>query len=87
MRTTERVTVTLPVEQAERLRRLASEGGTASVSAYISKAVREQLDKDAALDKLTRLYAERGVTLHAEHHEWARHFLGLEGDTPQVHAS
>jgi Arc/MetJ-type ribon-helix-helix transcriptional regulator len=87
MRTTERVTVTLPVEQAERLRRLASEGGTASVSAYISKAVREQLDKDAALDKLARLYAQRGVTLHAEHHAWARHLLGLEGDTPQVHAS
>lgn len=87
MRTTERVTVTLPVEQAERLRRLAGEGGAESVSDYVSKAVREKLDKDAALGTLARLYAERGVSLHAEHHAWARHLLGLEGDTPQVHTS
>lgn len=86
MRTTERVTVTLPVEQAERLRRLAGEGDAASISAYVSKAVRAQLDKDAALERLTRLYAERGVTLHAEHHVWARQLLGLEGNDPQVHA-
>lgn len=79
--------MTLPVEQAERLRRLAGEGGAKSVSAYISKAVREQLDKDAALDRLTRLYAERGVNLQAGHHAWARHLLGLAGDDPQVHAS
>ncbi len=87
MRTTERVTVTLPVEQAERLRRLAGEGGAGSISAYVSKAVREQLDKDAALDRLTRLYTERGVTLHAEHHAWARHLLGLVGDDSQADVS
>ncbi|MGH3771891.1 MAG: ribbon-helix-helix domain-containing protein [Pseudonocardiaceae bacterium] len=87
MRTTERVTVTLPVEQAERLRRLAGEGGAASVSAYVSDAVRAQLDKDAALERLARLYAERGVTLHAEHHEWARHLLGLEAGDSRAHAS
>ena len=87
MRSTERVTVTLPVEQVQRLRRLAGEGDAASISAYVSKAVRAQLDKDAALDRLTRLYAERGVTLHAEHHEWARHLLGLEETDPQAHAS
>ncbi len=79
--------MTLPAEQAERLRRLAGEGGAGSVSAYVSKAVREQLDKDAALDRLTRLYAERGVTLHAEHHAWARHLLGLAGDDSQAHVS
>lgn len=87
MRTTERVTVTLPVEQAERLRRMAGEGDAASISAYVSQAVREKLDKDAALDGLTRLYAERGVTLEAEHHAWARQLLGLEGSDPQAHAS
>jgi Arc/MetJ-type ribon-helix-helix transcriptional regulator len=87
MRTTERVTVTLPVEQAQRLRRLAGEGDAASVSAYVSKAVRAQLDKDAALERLTRLYAERGVTLHAEHHEWARQLLGLEETDSQAHVS
>ena len=87
MRATERVTVTLPVEQAQRLRRLAGEGGAGSISAYVSKAVREQLDKDAALDRLTHLYAERGVTLHAEHHAWARHLLGLTGDDSQAHVS
>ena len=79
--------MTLPVEQAQRLRRLAGEGDAASISAYVSKAVRAQLDKDAALDRLTRLYAERGVTLHAEHHARARHLLGLEGHDPQVPAS
>lgn len=87
MRTTERVTVTLPVEQAQRLRRLAGEGDAASISAYVSNAVRAQLDKDAALDRLTRLYAERGVTLHAEHHARARHLLGLAGNDPQVPTS
>ena len=87
MRATERVTVTLPVEQAQRLRRLAGDGDAASVSAYVSKAVRAQLDKDAALDKLTRLYAERGVTLDAEHHQWARHLLGLDDTDPQASAS
>ncbi|MGH3824407.1 MAG: ribbon-helix-helix domain-containing protein [Pseudonocardiaceae bacterium] len=87
MRTTERVTVTLPIEQAERLRRLAGEGEAASISAYVSKAVRAQLDKDAALDRLTRLYAERGVALQAEHHAWARHLLGLEETEPQAHTS
>jgi Arc/MetJ-type ribon-helix-helix transcriptional regulator len=87
MRTTERVTVTLPVEQVQRLRRLAGEGDAASISAYVSKAVRAQLDKDAALDRLTRLYAERGVTLHTEHQEWARRLLGLEETDPQAHAS
>ncbi|MBV9013435.1 MAG: hypothetical protein JO272_15590 [Pseudonocardiales bacterium] len=83
MRGTERVTVTLPVEQAEQLRRLAGEGETASISAYVSKAVRAQLDKDAALDRLRRLYAERGVTVGAEHHAWARDLLGLAGTDAQ----
>jgi Arc/MetJ-type ribon-helix-helix transcriptional regulator len=87
MRNTERVTVTLPLEQAQQLRRLAGEGETASISAYVSKAVRAQLDKDAALERLRRLYAERGVTLRPEHHAWARDLLGLEGTDPQVHAS
>lgn len=87
MRTTERVTVTLPIEQAEQLRRLAGAGDAASISAYVCKAVRAQLDKDAALDRLTRLYAERGVTLQPEHHAWARRLLGLQGNDPQVHAS
>ena len=77
----------MPVEQAERLRRLAGEGDAASISAYVSKAVRAQLDKDAALDRLTRLCAERGVTLRAEHHEWARRLLGLAETDPQAHAS
>jgi Arc/MetJ-type ribon-helix-helix transcriptional regulator len=87
MRNTERVTVTLPVEQAEQLRRRAGAGETTSISAYVSKAVRAQLDKDAALDRLRRLYAERGVTVGAEHHAWARQLLGLEGNDPQVHTS
>jgi len=87
MRSTERVTVTLPVEQAQRLRRLAGDGDAASISAYVSNAVRAQLDKDAALDRLTRLYAERGVTLRAEHHQWARQLLGVQDTDPQASAS
>jgi hypothetical protein len=87
MRTTGRVTVMLPVEQAERLRRMAGEGGVASISAYVSKAVRQQLDKDAALDTLRHLYAQRGVSLDAEHHAWAHRVLGLDGSDPQVPAS
>lgn len=87
MRTTERVTVTLPVEQAERLRRVAGEGGVASVSAYVSQAVSRQLDKDAALESLGRLYAERGVSLGAEHHEWACRILGVTGNGSEAAVS
>lgn len=87
MRTTERVTVTLPVEQAERLRRVAGEGDVASISAYVSQAVSRQLDKDAALATLGCLYAERGVNLGAEHHEWARRVLGVTGTASEAAVS
>lgn len=87
MRTTERVTVTLPVEQAERLRRAASEGDVASISAYVSQAVSRQLDRDASLAALGRLYAERGVGLGAEHHEWARRILGVAGNGSEAAVS
>jgi Arc/MetJ-type ribon-helix-helix transcriptional regulator len=76
MRETTRVTVTMPVEQAEQLRKLAGEGGAESVSAYVAEAVRHQLNRDRALATLRRLYAERGIEPGAEHHAWARRVLG-----------
>jgi Arc/MetJ-type ribon-helix-helix transcriptional regulator len=87
MRRTERVTVSLPVEQVARLRRAASQREMASVSAYVSAAVSEALDRDAALERLAHLYADRNVTLEPEHHAWARQALGLAANESQAHAS
>lgn len=81
------MTVSLPVEQVARLRRAASQEGVASVSAYVSAAVSEALDRDAALDPLAHLYADRNVTLGPEHHVWARQVLGLTAIESQAHAS
>jgi hypothetical protein len=77
MRKTERVTVTLPADQAARLRRVAGKDGVASMSAYVSAAVSQRLDRDGALGRLAELYAERGVALELEHHAWAERVLGV----------
>jgi antitoxin ParD1/3/4 len=73
----ERVTVTMPADEAAAVRRLVDAGGAESVSAYVAEAVRGRLARDRALAALNELYTRRGVHLEAEHHAWAREVLGV----------
>jgi hypothetical protein len=73
----ERVTVTMPAEEAAAVRRVVDAGGAESVSAYVAEAVRGRLARDRALATLEELYARRGVRLGPEHHAWAREVLGV----------
>ena len=73
----ERVTVTMPADEAAAVRRLVDAGGAESVSAYVAEAVRGRLARDRALAALDELYARRGVRLEPEHHAWARAVLGV----------
>jgi Arc/MetJ-type ribon-helix-helix transcriptional regulator len=73
----ERVTVTMPADDAAAVRRFVDAGGAESVSAYVAEAVRGRLARDRALLTLNELYAQRGVRLDPEHHAWAREVLGV----------
>jgi Arc/MetJ-type ribon-helix-helix transcriptional regulator len=53
---TERVTVTLPVEDARRLRQLAETGDVKSVSAFVAAAVHDRLARDRSLRQLDELW-------------------------------
>lgn len=46
MQTTERVTVTLPKELAERLRQCVSAGEAESVSGYVTSIIEERFEKE-----------------------------------------
>lgn len=74
MRHTERVTVTMPGEQAEAVRELVAAGGADSVSGYVAEAVGRQLARDAALARLR----DRFVEPPAEALVWARRTLGVD---------
>ncbi len=73
----QRVTITLPVEDVEALRRAVAVSGAESVSAYVAEAIRARLARDLALDKLEKLMggppAEDGLA-------WARTALGVPAD-------
>ena len=73
----ERVTVTMPADDAAAVRRFVDAGGAESVSAYVAEAVRGRLARDRALLALNELFARRGVHMDAEHHAWAREVLGV----------
>lgn len=69
---TERVTVSMPAEQAASMRAVVAAGGAESVSAYVAGAVRDRLARDralAALDDLWGPLPEMALT-------WARARLG-----------
>lgn len=87
MRETVRVTVTMPVEQFQELRKVAGHGQADSVSAYVTEAVGWQLRRHSALGLLRRDYAERGVRTGPEHDAWALRVLGIDADTPRAAAS
>ena len=71
---TERVTVTMPAEQAELLRRVVAGGGAESVSSYVAGAVRDRLARDEALTRLDEMWGR----LPDEPLQWARRQLGVD---------
>ena len=76
MRTTERVTVTLPTALAAVARQAVAEGRAESMSAYVTAAV----EQAAARERDDRLYSERWANHGAptiDHAVWALKALGL----------
>lgn len=71
-----RVTVTMTPEQAERLRRTVAARGEASLSAYVSRAIRERLARDEGLVELERIMG--GPPDDEEAIAWARRVLGID---------
>ena len=75
---TERVTVTLPGDQAERLRELVAAHQADSVSSYVADAVGRKLARDAALRRLEQRFGQPP----AEALAWARRTLGVDAEAP-----
>jgi Arc/MetJ-type ribon-helix-helix transcriptional regulator len=75
MRNSERVTVTMPSDQADALRKLVDAGGAESVSSYIAAAVRDRLARDEALARLEQQFGRPPAAALT----WARHILGVDG--------
>jgi Arc/MetJ-type ribon-helix-helix transcriptional regulator len=71
MRNSERVTVTMPSDQAEALRRVVDAGGAESVSSYVAEAVRDRLARDEALHGLEHRFGRPPADALA----WARRTL------------
>lgn len=72
----ERVTVSMAPEQAERLRRTVAAGAAESLSAYVSEAVRQRLAKDEGLAMLEQIMG--GPPADQDAIAWARQALGIE---------
>lgn len=72
-----RVTVTIPEEDADRMREVVARGDADSVSAFVADAVHDKLARQQALGQLDALWG----TLPAESLTWARRRLGV-ADTP-----
>lgn len=72
----ERVTVSMAPEQAERLRRTVAATGAESLSAYVSEAVAQRLARDEGLAMLEKLMG--GPPDDADAIAWARRALGIE---------
>ncbi len=74
MRHSERVTVTMPSEQADALRKLVDAGNAESVSSYVAEAVRDRLARDAALTTLEQRFGRPAPDAL----QWARQTLGVD---------
>lgn len=75
MAKTVKVTVSMPVEDVERLKALDAAGGIESVSGYVAQAVHDRLDRQAWLER----WRARVGNPHPEATAWAdevidRHF-------------
>ena len=81
--TAERVTVSLPPEVLAGARGAVEAGAAESLSAFVSRALRTQLQRDQALAELARVM---GGPPPREALEAVRRDLGL-GPLPEAHAS
>lgn len=75
MRTTERITVSVPVEVAERLRKLADAGAIESVSAYVADAIDSKIRREQDRARLEAAFAARGITPTPEADAWAQKII------------
>jgi Arc/MetJ-type ribon-helix-helix transcriptional regulator len=74
---TQKVTVTLPVEQLDEIRRLVELGTARSVSGFVQHAVRVSLsDADEWREMLTQGLAETGGPPSDEEQRWVDSILG-----------
>ncbi|MGQ0626062.1 MAG: ribbon-helix-helix domain-containing protein [Sporichthyaceae bacterium] len=74
---TRKVTVTLPVEQLEEVRRLVAQGRASSVSGFVQRAVGVAIDDDAGWGAaLTEALEATGGPLTEAECAWADSVLG-----------
>jgi Arc/MetJ-type ribon-helix-helix transcriptional regulator len=74
---TKKVTVTLPEEYLERIRRLVNDGKASSISGFVQHAVGVSLDDIAGWGAmLAEALGQTGGDLTAEERDWADHILG-----------
>jgi Arc/MetJ-type ribon-helix-helix transcriptional regulator len=78
---TERITVTMPAEDAQRLRRLVGEGG--NVSAYVVAAVQKELQVDEGIYQIEQAFGRPSDADLAR----ARRLFDLDGPRSQAKAS
>jgi Arc/MetJ-type ribon-helix-helix transcriptional regulator len=77
-RTTKKITVTLPIEDAEALERLAESGQVESVSRYVTEAVAFRRAREDGLAVLERRFGKPPE--HAL--EWARNLIARRLESP-----
>jgi Arc/MetJ-type ribon-helix-helix transcriptional regulator len=74
---TKKVTVTLPEEHLERIRRLVNDGKASSISGFVQYAVGVSLDDIAGWGAmLAEALGQTGGDLTAEERDWADRILG-----------
>ncbi|MDT3396562.1 ribbon-helix-helix protein, CopG family [Streptomyces sp. B1866] len=66
----ERVTITLPADSAEALRKLAAAGRIESVSAYVAESVIDRLERQERAQRIIEGWAREAEA--ADPAEWAR---------------
>ncbi|MBV9313130.1 MAG: ribbon-helix-helix protein, CopG family [Pseudonocardia sp.] len=76
MRSTERVTVTLPKELADRLRQRVASGEAESVSGLVAEVVKERFRDENVQQFLAEMAAEGGP-ITEEAREWAKELMRL----------
>lgn len=77
MANTQKVTVTLPVEAVEAIRRLVAQGKATSVSGFVQHAVQVSLDDVAGWGAmLAEALRETGGEMTSEERSWADQVLG-----------
>lgn len=74
---TTKITVSLPDEQVRAAKRAVAEGRAASVSAYVSEALRQKTADELLLEMLDEMDELYGPPSE-EDEAWARKALGLE---------